>query len=147
MASPLHDNPRSKEVADPLDYTDKYNTELSDDDEKGYQKWIKKQSEAHGRDLRGDNYDYDTRGLYKEMEGKDLEPGHGPDTHKKPNHPTFSDESKYHGKDGNEGGSWGKKGERGTFKPGKTNKQHRSKEELQKYFKDVEPDVDLVDED
>lgn len=143
MANPLHDNPRSKEVAgesekDERDYSDKHNTKLSDDDEAKYQKWAK----ANKREK--DTYDYDMRGAWKENGGKQSDNGHFPDTYKKPNHPTFSDESIYHGKDGNEGGKWGEKDGKTTFKPGKTNKQHRSPEELQEYFNEREPDAQLV---
>lgn len=146
MANPLHDNPRSKEVAgesekDAMDYSDKHNTKLSDDDEAKYQKWAK----ANKREK--DTYDYDMRGAWKENGGKQSDNGHFPDTYKKPNHPTFSDESKYHGTDGNEGGKWSKNGDRDIFTPGKTNKALRSKEERQEYLKRSDPNVDLSEGD
>lgn len=148
MANPLHDNPRSKEIAgesdeDPRDFSKKYNTKLSKEDESKYQEFVTKRKKESGKDLAKDEYDYDVRGWWKG--GADTaDNGHGPDTHKKPNHPTFSDESVYHGKDGNEGGKWGEKDGKTTFKPGKTNKQHRSPEELQEYFNEREPDAQLV---
>ncbi len=135
---PLHDNPRSPKEADPRDFTEQFNTKLSKQDEAEYQKWAK----GAGREK--DTYDYDMRGAWKEGVTAG-ENGHFPDTYKKPNHPTFSDESQYHGKDGNEGGTWGKAGERHTFKPGKTNLKHFSPEELQDYFSKIEPDADLLD--
>lgn len=141
--TPLYDNPKSPKDEDARDFSGKFNTELTEDEEKAYGEWITKQGAAHGRDLSKDNYDYDTRGQFKELGGKDLEKGHGPDTHKKPNHPTFSTDSKYHGKDA-KGGQWAKKDGRDTFTPGEENLKHRSPDELRNYFKQVEPNADLV---
>lgn len=143
---PIYDNPKSQEVSaepDPRDFTDRNNTKLSSKDEARYDEWVNKQSERIGRDISKDLYDYDIRGLFKGLDGKDIPKGHGPDTHKKPNHPTFSDESDWHGKDGNAGGSWGKKDGKDVFKPGKTNLEHYRPEELRGYFDKVEPDVML----
>ena len=44
-----------------------------------------------------ESIDYDLRGMWKGNTGFDKGTGHGADTYKKPNHPTFSDQSKYHG--------------------------------------------------
>lgn len=121
---------------DPRDYTDKYNTELSPDEEAKFQKWAKDK----GHD--GDVYDYDLRGAYKEGAGQS-DNGHFTDKYKKPNHPTFSDQSKYHKVDGHEGGRWDEVGGKTSFTAGPTN--HLSTEELKRYFKQVEPDVELVD--
>lgn len=86
---------------DPYDFTDKYNTKLSDKEEAQFQKEMK--------DSLGDLYDYDVRGFWKEMKNgtasKDKN-GHGIDKYKKPNHITFSDESIYNGVDGYQGGHW-----------------------------------------
>lgn len=125
---------------DPLDYTAKFNTPLAPDDEVRFQDWLRKNSKKAGRDLSMDLADYDLRGQYKATGGAMIEPGHGTDTWKKPNHPTFSDESIYHGKDGLTGGHWGD----GTFTPGATNLQMRKPDQLQQYFRDVEPDVNLI---
>jgi len=72
----------------------------------------------------------------------DFQPGEGqhyPDTFKKPNHPTFSNESIYHGGK-YEGGQW-QKNEDGSyqFTPGRTNLEHYTPQELQDYFNKVEP--------
>lgn len=68
------------------------------------------------------------------------ENGHGPDDFKLPNHITFSDQSVYHGIDGNEGGKWAKLGEdRWSFTPGATNFKNHSLTEMQDYFKKYEP--------
>lgn len=149
MASPLYTHPSSPQPSedaptDQRDFTDRYNTKLSAGQEKKYQTWLKEQGERLGYDLGKDSYDYDMRGLFKENGGADLERGHMTDKHKKPNHPTFSDESEYHGQDENEGGKWGKKDGRDTFEPGATNQKYWPREDLQNYFKDMEPDTDLV---
>lgn len=93
------------------------------------------------------NRDYDMQGYFKA--NPDVMPNaegqHYPDTYKKPNHPTFSDESIYHGVDGNQGGHWGQEDGKDTFTPGPTNMQNWGKQGLQDYFQRVEPDVKLKD--
>lgn len=135
---PIYTHPTSGmgyEVDD-RDYTDKNNTKLSAKDEAAYQKWAKDNKREK------DTYDYDMRGAWKEgVEAS--ENGHFPDTYKKPNHPTFSDESKYHGAEGNKGGKWVEKDGKRKFVAGPTNRKNWPKEELQGYFKDREPDIDL----
>lgn len=129
-----------KERSKPTDYAGRYNTKLSPGEESSFQDWLKTNSKTVGKDLSRDLSDYDLRGQFKETQGAPVEPGHGTDKWKKPNHPTFSNESVYHGKEGLEGGTWGN----GTFTPGKTNLQQWSVPELQNYFKTIEPDVNLV---
>lgn len=121
---------------DPNDYSDKYNTPLSDEDEAKYQEWAK----ANKRE--GDTYDYDMRGAWKEGASQGGN-GHFTDKYKKPNHPTFSDQSKYHGVDGEEGGKWEQNGDKWRFTPGSTNKH--DPEALKRYFKRAEPGNDLND--
>ena len=73
------------------------------------------------------------------------ERGHMPDTYKLPNHITFSDESIYHGKDGNQGGKWEKAPDgHWLFTPGKTNLEQHTPEELRSYFAANEPEASLV---
>jgi hypothetical protein len=68
-----------------------------------------------------------------------------PGEFKKPNHPTFSDESIWHGSAGNEGGTWEEMpgSESGVsawrFKPGATNLEHHEPDALKGYFDKVEP--------
>lgn len=66
------------------------------------------------------------------------------DRYKKPNHPTFSNESKYHGVNGWEGGIWEQNGSRWRFHAGKGNLILRTPDDLRDYFKRVEKDTDLV---
>lgn len=67
---------------------DDYNTDLGKD-EPNFVKW--KTLNAP----RDSGYDYDLRGAYKAGLQKDPESGHWGDRFKKPNHPTFSDQSQY----------------------------------------------------
>lgn len=88
-----------------------------------------------------DHPDYDMEGFLRDNPGFVAGPGqHYPDTYKLPNHPTFSNESKYHGKDGAEGGQWEKnKDGTWTFTPGRTNLEHHTPQELKDYFDRIEP--------
>jgi hypothetical protein len=66
-----------------------YDTVLSQPDEMKFQKWKQKYAP------RDSGYDYDLRGAYKEGFKPDPKTGHWGDKWKKPNHPTFSDQSVY----------------------------------------------------
>ena len=125
----------------PVSYRDQYNTRLSPEDEAAYQAWAKK----NGRE--NDVEDYDMRGAWLEakQKGVSLEDGRGhfPDTYKKPNHPTFSDQSKYNGEGGAKGGAWSKTEDgRDVFTP---NRKLSPKEEqsLKEYFAKNEPNAVL----
>lgn len=78
-----------------------YNTELTAGGEKAYRAW-KEQYDP------GDSgVDYDHRGFFNANE-KRFANGHGTDRWKKPNHPTFSDESNYaSGSNEKYAGHWG----------------------------------------
>lgn len=66
-----------------------YETQLSAQDEAKFQQWKQKYAP------RDSGADYDLRGAFKAGLTPDPKTGHWPDTFKKPNHPTFSDESIY----------------------------------------------------
>lgn len=68
---------------------DKYDTKLDDDEEPKFQDWKKTNAPKDSGE------DYDLRGAYKAGVTADEKTGHWPDTFKKPNHPTFSDQSQY----------------------------------------------------
>jgi len=126
------------------DYTNKYNTQLSAEEEAQFRAWLATLSKKKGRDMSRDLYDYDLRGLWKTNAGV-VENGHMTDQFKKPNHPTFSKDSQYNGKDGNIGGTWAKDNRgRWTFTTSETNLRHYSSEDLQRYFKEREPESTLV---
>ncbi len=70
------------------EYTPQFDTILSNRQEQQFKIWKKENAPKDSGE------DYDLRGAFKD----DFEPnadGHWPDKYKKPNHPTFSDESKY----------------------------------------------------
>lgn len=66
-----------------------YNTQLSPEEEQQFLAWKKKYASNDS------GIDYDLRGAFKAGLTPDPETGHWPDTFKKPNHPTFSDQSQY----------------------------------------------------
>jgi hypothetical protein len=113
----------------------KYDTVLTPEEETKYKS-------LYGEDA---DKDYDMRGYFKA--NPDVNPNapgvHYPDTYKKPNHPTFSDESIYNGVDGEQGGHWGNVNGKDTFTPGPTNLKNFGEDGLKDYFNRVEPDVEL----
>lgn len=94
-------------VRDARDFSDRYNTQLTPEQEQVFQLWAANMSNKLGRNILNDLYDYDMRGAF--LEG--LTPDgnlHWNDKFKKPNHITFSDSSIYHNVDGYKGGHWSK---------------------------------------
>lgn len=144
----------------PDDMTNRYNTPLDPGQEFGYGQWLQLQSAMRNRDVGRDNFDYDMRGAYQQAqptpqypstftlpEQGDAAPNpeaHFTDTFKKPNHPTFSDQSMNQGRDGQVGGTWASAGGQTYFQPGPANLQQWGQGPLQDYFKQAEPDVALI---
>jgi len=100
-----------------------FNTPLTANEEEQFQRWLADESQKRGRDISKDLYNYDVRGFWANSEGVD-ETGHGTDRYKKPNHPTFSNESIYHGSPSPfgwpwEGGRWRSRGDAAEFIPSK----------------------------
>jgi len=124
-----------------MKYRNKYNTKLTKYEEQEYKKDMGSESIARGRDITMDEGAYDVRGawLEKGQSGTLFRPGHGTDRYKKPNHPTFSNESKYATKK-NPGGSWLIKD---TFVVPKTNMLLGKG--LQRYFDQAEPTTKIVE--
>ena len=125
----------------PVNYRDQYNTHLSPEEEAAYQAWAKK----NGRE--NDVEDYDMRGAWLEakQKGVSLEDGRGhyPDTYKKPNHPTFSDQSKYNGEGGVNGGTWSKTSDgRDVYTPNR-DLSPQEQQSLKEYFAKNEPNAVL----
>ena len=114
------------------DMTDQYNTELSPEEQPAYEAWAKLNPNMANK------YDYDSQGFFK-AGGATAPNGHGSDQFKKPNHPTFSDQSQYHGVDGTEGGTWQQVNGQYMFFPGKTNLETYGPDNLQDYFMKAEP--------
>lgn len=117
-----------------------------------YVRWLRSQSASVGRPVNLDKKDYDIQGLF--LDGGSFTNGHARDRFKKPNHPTFSEDSKYHEtpdldanknmtdspKPLNLGGRWVD----GGFVPGSSNLQHHTPMQLYNYFDQVEPGVRLL---
>ena len=129
-------------------FADNYNTALDDENEQRFRNWVAGESKRRGRDISQDAADYDLKGYwvnggYKDKTGK----GHMPDTYKKPNHPTFSDQSKYHGVaspwgEPFAGGQWAQDGS--TYTPSATMlKYTHPLDFLQRYMQEREPGVRL----
>lgn len=126
---------------DRRDFTARYNTPLAPADEAKFQDWAAKQSQITGRPPTNDLYDYDMRGFWKNNPDFSYanKTQHLTDQFKKPNHPTFSTGSQYHGQDGNQGGEWIDLGnDKWSFKPGATNMQVHGAQGLQDYFSRAE---------
>jgi hypothetical protein len=133
---------------DPSDFSGRYNTPLTPEQEAAYQDWGRRMAGEGGRNPAADTFDYDMRGFWKAGDGDPqfAGNGHAGDAFKKPNHPTFSDQSQYHGVDGHEGGTWGggQDGAPWTFTPSKTNLEMRDAAELQRYFDEREQGNRLI---
>ena len=116
-------------------------TKFTGTTEEAYKAWLKRQSKKLGRDLSMDEPSYDVRGLFRELKGRDIPPGHGPDTHKRRSHPTFSDESRYSSKE-TPGGRWGRDAKGDYFKATEFNvKSAGGPERLKQAFDDQERDL------
>ena len=125
------------------DFTNKYNTNLSPDDEAKFQAWGKEQAaKNNGRNPAQDTFDYDMRGFWKAADGNPTfaDNGHAGDAFKKPNHPTFSTFSNYNGVDGYQGGAWsgGQDGKPWNFAASPTNVQMQGAQGLKDYYTKVE---------
>lgn len=129
------------------DYIKEFNTKLTDEEERRFQEWAARQSQAAGRDVLMDLQDYDLRGQWKLENAPDFKRGqHGPDRFKKPNHPTFSDESIYSTAK-TPGGKWVQMPDGGyEYHPSAAmlSSTHKNLDRMRQYFYNYEPDVTLV---
>ncbi len=124
-------------MADPNDLTDQYNTQLAPADEAKFQTWAAKLGNQ------GSSYDYDLRGAFKAGASQAAN-GHFTDQFKKPNHPTFSDQSQY-STPSSPGGHWDQQSDKSwSFTPSAYQLQHTSPEDLQEYFKNQESGNKLI---
>ena len=111
------------------EFLNRWNTTVPPEKVKAYRAYLKKYNKGTGYD---DAEDYDIKGAF--MAGEHPGPdGHMTDRFKKPNHPTFSKESQYHGKQ-YQGGRWNEAEH--TFEPGASNLKYHP--DLSEYFKRVE---------
>jgi hypothetical protein len=133
-----------QQVADPLDYSDKYNTPIPPEKQAAFNQWVAQKTKQTGKNPLNDRYDYDVQGDWLAGAATD-ERGHGSDLFKKPNHPTFSDKSKYNGVNGQFGGTWINPPAGGSFyQPSATNIAMHGVNNLKRYFQQVEPDTQLL---
>lgn len=118
----------------PDDLTRQYNTSLAPSQEQLFQQ----------TPYATDTYDYDARGEYQSGADRNNPTGHGQDQFKKPNHPTFSDQSMYSNEQ-TPGGLWAQRSD-GTyaFIPSSTNLDYRSPDELKNYLTEREPLTKLM---
>ena len=139
-------------MADNYSFTQGFNTKLSPKEENAFQHWATQESKKTGRDKFRDMEDYDLKGAWKEMQVGTMsqdERGHLGDKYKKPNHPTFSNQSIYHGtkdpKTGSkyEGGTWGREKDKDTFTPSNHVLKMHGASGLTGYFGEVEPEAIL----
>ncbi len=77
-----------------------FETSLSAQEEQAFRQWKGRYAP------RDSGADYDLRGAFKAGLMPDAQTGHWPDTYKKPNHPTFSDQSIYASLTGTKPGTW-----------------------------------------
>ena len=136
------------------EFYNRYNTPLTPEERKGLYQFLMDLSMQEGRNAYSDLNDYDMAGAYKDgvAKRKKAHPdmsgeGFFYDYFKKPNHPVFSDDSKYHGVDGYYGGHWTEGTEQypgGTFTPSEWNLQNMDKEDMKWYFAEQEPDAKLI---
>jgi len=134
-----------------LRFVSNYNTGLKQDEFNEFWAWANKRYGGHDNVLR-EMGAYDIQGAWKDIRDKkiDFDPvnGHLPDTYKKPNHPTFSNESRYHSKE-TPGGKWQQKGNRWQYYPSNYTLKNFGSKHIQNYLAgDKETDVmwnNLVD--
>lgn len=128
-------------------YYNRYNTELGPEERKGLYEYLMNMSMSEGRNRFNDINDYDMAGAYKEGLGEKSDKGFFYDLFKKPNHPVFSDDSRYNGVDGHFGGHWTDGTDEypgGTFTPSAWNLQNMPAPEMREYFNRFEPEAKLI---
>jgi hypothetical protein len=112
--------------------------------DKEYKEYLAYKSRLAKRDVGMDENDYALREYADKLMFNPGEAGkfdkeaasmHLPDTFKKPNHPTFSTQSKYHVPVIQHGGEWSKDDK---FTPSPLNLKNLSKGQMQGYFNEVE---------
>jgi len=126
-----------------LRYVREFNTGLTQDEFYKFYEWgLKKYGNLEN--LLYEMGTYDVQGAWKSGDVfKTDARGHGTDKWKKPNHRTFSTESVYHSEK-TPGGRWLKTPYGVQFHPSKITLDLYGVDQLQKYFKEHEPNVKLM---
>ena len=104
--------PMAQDGGDPeMLFKDEYNTALTKEEKIEYETWVASESKKQDRDIMWDLGTYDIQGFWKSGDHMRMDKdNHGSDKWKKPNHPTFSDQSNYHNINGHVGGTWAEDG-------------------------------------
>ena len=138
----ITDKIRQESIKDPsLKYVSNFNTGLNQQEFDEFWNWAKQRYGDQERVLY-EMGNYDLQGAWKAIKNKEIDfdpkTGHLPDTYKKPNHITFSNESKYH--DGKKfvGGQWQQNGRKWKFKPSPLTLKLYGEDYLIKYFSEKE---------
>lgn len=126
------------------EFYNRYNTPLTPDERKGLYSFLMDLSMRDGRNAFNDLNNYDMAGAYQVGRNEQGGNGHFTDAYKKPNHPTFSDESQYHGIDGHYGGHWDEGVEGWSFTPSAWNLENLPPEDMKRYFAEHEPEARLI---
>lgn len=129
-----------------MKYVGEYNTKLTLPEMMEFHSWAKNKYGDHDSMLR-EMGDYDIQGAWKAQKSGqsivDPVTGHWPDTFKKPNHITFSNQSMYHS-EATPGGQWIQTNNKWQYKPSEHVKNIHGKSNLMNYFKNYEKDADLL---
>jgi len=129
-----------------------FNTNLTPSEQKKFNDWVDKASKVRGYNMHEDKLNYDLQGYWKNI-GKNspVGKGHFVDTYKKPNHPTFSNQSQYSGTPNPQGGifkggTWTQSADgQWSYMPSPEMLTHtESLQGLRQYMKQVEPDSKLI---
>jgi hypothetical protein len=143
----LTDKIRKEMAIDPsLRYVSNFNTGLTKQEFNEFLNWAKQRYGSKERIL----YEmgaYDLQGAWKAIKKGEIDfdpqTGHLPDTYKKPNHITFSNESRYSDDKDFIGGQWRKEKGKWKFKPSPLTIKLYGKDYLREYFSEYEKDADL----
>lgn len=125
-------------MAEAPDMTQMFNTPLNQGEQFLFKRW---QMQNPGL---SNTRDYDAQGFWQ-AGGAPAANGHGIDTYKKPNHPTFSNQSQYSGQNtGYYGGAWDQTGDQFTFQPTAQQMRMWPQPALAQYFQQREPGNTLL---
>jgi hypothetical protein len=143
----LTDKIRANIGKDPeLEMVSNYNTGLTQSEFNEFWKWANSKYGSQEAVLYNMGT-YDLQGAWKSGDVNKLDDrGHGGDKWKKPNHMSFSNQSKYHDGKTMIGGEWGQdpNTKRSYYKPSKQVIDRYGLDYMKKYFSENEQDVDLI---
>lgn len=144
---PANENIRKEMGSNPnLSNVEKFNTPLSINEMNEFYDWAKSKYGNEDEILRQMG-SYDLQGAWRAMKSgqikEDPATGHLPDTYKKPNHITFSNESIY-SNEKTPGGQWSQTDGKWQYAPSEYTKKLHGEKAIQSYFQKYEPDSILI---